>query len=279
MRATLGLALAVLAACSGSNKSTTTEPDASLGGGGGGGGGSGSGSGIVGGGSGLDPNVRQDYDDVAATLGANVHDAMMSAMTGSIDVAWGRVPAGMTEQVAGDLAIGSGGVTGTLADGLTYTMTYECHTPDHVVIPCNGAEDHVRLVVDWSGTATDGEMSMSGMTQEGVWYVRDITLNTPWVGGKGSETFNSTLATGTYAIMYSDASDHFFFDSQAPALPSQGTDAFTMTVNRTARAGVADRTFDVAADFTVTGADTATLTLDSAISFTVTLSTGAVVEQ
>jgi len=197
-------------------------------------------------------------------------------MRGSIDVAFGRVPDGFTEDVPGSLARGQGSLTGILA-GLTYTISYVCHTANEVVVACNGAEDHSRLVVKWSGSMATADVSTDGVSESGVWYVRGLAT-APHVGGKGTMTFISTLATGAYTVSLTEMSNHLVFDGAAPILPASGGDDFVLTVHRT-RDGIEDRDFVVNAHLQVIGADAATLTLDDTDTYNVTLSTGVVVHQ
>ena len=64
-------------------------------------------------------------------------------------------------------------MTGAIA-GLAATIAYECHDINHVVIPCNGAEDHTRLVLKWTGAVAAANMSIDSVNQKGVYYVRYI---------------------------------------------------------------------------------------------------------
>jgi hypothetical protein len=201
----------------------------------------------------------------------------LAAMQASVDISYGRLPANMTEDTAGGIAAGTGSVSGSLA-GLAYSLAFECHDVNHVVIPCNGAEDHVRLVVKYTGAATAANNSMDGVNEKGVFYVRYVNVPKPMYGGTGTTSFTSTLPTGVYTISFTEASAHLQFDPTTPALPSIGTDDFTLTIHRT-RDGAPDRDFNVAAHLEVTGADAATLTLDGTEIYNVTLSTGVAVHQ
>jgi len=224
-----------------------------------------------------DPSARQDYDDVATIVGANLNVAQLVAMQASVNLSYGRLPANFTEDVAGQLQTGTGSMTGTIA-GMGATIGYECHDVNHVAIPCNGAEDHVRLVLKWTGAVTAANMSMDSVNQKGVYYTRYINTMKPMFGGTGADAFTSTLPTGVYTVSYSEASAHLLFDPANPLLPSGGTDNFTLTLHRT-RDGVPDRDFNVNAALVVTGADAATLTLDGTEVYNLTLSTGVAVHQ
>jgi hypothetical protein len=217
--------------------------------------------------------MRQDDDDVASIVASNLSLSEMTAMKASVDLSYGRVPTGMTEDTPNGLAAGTGSISGMLA-GLAYSLAYECHTPDHVVIPCNGAEDQVRLVVKYSGA----DLSMDGVNAKGVFYVRDVNVQKPLYGGTGSTSFTAALMTGAYTISFTEASANLLFDPNTPSLPTSGTDDVTLTVHRT-RDGTPDRNFNVSAHLEVTGTDAAALTLDGSESYGVTLSTGVAVHQ
>jgi len=241
-------------------------------------GGGGSDMGSDGGGGGTtDPSLRQDYDDTATIVGANLNVAEIAAMQASVNLSYGRLPANFAEDTAGQLPTGKGSMTGTIA-GLAATIAYECHDINHAVIPCNGAEDHTRLVLKWTGAVAAANMSMDGANQKGVYYVRYVNVAKPMFGGTGTDAFTSTLATGVYTMSYSEASEHLLFDSVNPLLPAGGTDNFTLTIHRT-RDGAVDRDFNVNAALVVTGDDAATLTLDGTEVYNLTLSTGVAVHQ
>jgi hypothetical protein len=220
-----------------------------------------------------DPTLRQDADDVAAIVGANLNVGAMPGMRASIDVLAGRVPDGFTEDIPGSLPTGKGSMTGVLG-GLTYSIAYECHTAAEAIVPCNGAEDHSRLVVKYVGAMATADVSTDGVNEKGVFYARRPSA--PYIGGKATTTFVSTLATGLYTVSMTEASAHLAFDLTAPSLPGGGTDDIVLTVHRT-RTDVDDRDFVVNAHLEVTGADAATLTLDGLDSYSLTLSTGVVV--
>ncbi len=275
MRAFLVGFLALAAACS--SNSSTNPGDGSDTGGGGGGGGSDTGGGGGGGGGGTDPNARQDYDDTASIVASNLNVAELAAMQASVNLSYGRLPSGFTEDTAGSMNTGTGSLTGSFG-GLAATIGFECHDINHVAIPCNGAEDHVRVVLKWTGAVAGATMSTDGINEKGVYYVRYVNANKPMFGGTGTTSFNATLATGTYTVSFSEASQHLLFDPANVALPSGGTDNFTLTIHRT-RQGAPDRDFNVNAALVVTGNDTATLTLDGTEVYNLTLSTGVAVHQ
>lgn len=265
-------ALVALAACA-DNTDTMV--------GGGGGSGSGSGSDDGGGGGGDDggggdvsaADKQQDYDDVAAALGANLSASELVAMIDSVNMAYGRMPDGFTLSQGPDYVL----LDGTRG-GLTVQYKLYCRDDADLYTPCNGAENHAHVRTTYSGSLSEGDMTMDGVERTAAWIVRDLLLPTPRIGGEGTDSFASHLATGDYTLVVNDSLDHIKFDSAAPGTPIAGGVDLTINIDRTrASADPAQRTFDVAARVDFDGSDNAVLTLDGSEIYNLTLSTGAVV--
>ena len=144
---------------------------------------------------------------------------------------------------------------GSLA-GLAFSLAFECHDAAHVVIPCNGAEDHVRVVVKYSGATSGANMSMDGINEKGVFYVRYVNMARPMFGGTGPNAFTSTLSTGVYTVSYQESSAHLLFDSVTPVAAGVRYLRPTLTMHRRAKASrIATSTS--ARHLAVTGADAA----------------------
>jgi hypothetical protein len=152
-----------------------------------------------------------------------------------------------------------------------------CRNAADAIAPCNGLEDHAHVRPTYSGSLTGAAASMDGVQRTAAWIVRDFNMPTPRIGGEGTNAFASHLATGDYQIMISDSLNHLKF-APTPAMPVSGQIDLTVNVSRNRPdASPADRTFSTAIVVLFTGADTATVTLDAMQSYTLTLSTGAVV--
>jgi len=213
--------------------------------------------------------IQQDYDDVAAVVGANVNSGELSAMVDSINLSYGRIPPDLVENPPGIL-------TGT-RNGLAISYKFYCRDTADLPTPCNGLEDHLHLRVDWTGTISSANAAMDGLTRTGSWIARDIITPTPRVGGHGTTSFTASLATGVYDVSIADEFGHVKFDALAPLLPiGGGTMDLTLTVHRS-RDAVGDRDFVVTAHLDVTAPDVATISLDGVHSYDLTISSGAVV--
>jgi len=213
-------------------------------------------------------NILQDYDDVAASIGANVQSGELAAMVDSVGMAYGRLPADFIENPPGVL-IGT-------RNGLQLKYKFYCRDAAEAPLPCNGFEDHEHVHVSWTGTISSATAAVDGLTRDGNWIVRDVVTPTPRAGGHGTTAFNASMATGTYAFSFSDEFASVRFDALAPALPTAGTMDLMLTIHRT-RDVVGDRDFTATAHVEFVGPDAATISLDGVHTYDLTLSTGAVV--
>jgi hypothetical protein len=274
MRKLLFAFLALTACANDSSTDPVDDPGSdtgSDGGGGGGGGGGGSGSGS--GGEVSTTDRQQDYDDVAVSIGANVNVGELGTMFDAFNMAYGRLPDGFVVTQGPDYQL----VDGT-RNGLAIQYKLFCRDVADLYTPCNGAEDHAHVKVTYSGAAAGAATAMDGVQRTASWIVRDFTLPNPRVGGNGTDAFSAHLATGDYALTFSDLVDHVRF-STAPIDIVSGAIEMTVSVQRTrAEAVPADRAFDVGVRVEFRGGDLAAIILDEAETYNLTLSTGAVVK-
>lgn len=264
------LAMLALAACADSNSSGNPGGGPDPGGGGGGGGGSGDVS---------DADKQQDYNDVAASIGANLSAADLPSMVDAVNMAYGRMPAGYTITQKTDTL----GTTFDLVAGARggVTVQYKLYCRDGADVPttCNGVENHAHVKPVYAGSITGSAMTIDSIQRAAAWIVRDVTLPSARLGGSGTDTFSSHLATGDYQLMAMDTLKNALFDPTAPSTPSAGTLDLTINIQRTrTTATPADRSFAVTAHVQFTGPDAATLTLDGSQNYTLTVSSGAVAQ-
>ena len=242
---------------------------------GGGGGGGGSGGGDV-----SDADKQQDYNDVAASIAANLSVGELPSMVDAVNMAYGRMPQGYTTTQKTD----SAGVSYELLDGSRGGVTIEyklyCRDTADATVPCNGAENHAHVKPIYTGSVTAASASIDSIQRSASWIVRDLGLPAARVGGTGTDNFASHLSTGDYQIMAMDTLKNALFDPTTPTTPTAGTLDLTINVQRT-RSGAtpADRSFAVSAHIAFTGPDAATITLDGAQNYALTVSTGAVTKQ
>ncbi len=264
-------ALVAIAACA---DNSTTPPVGGDDDGGGSDTGSDDGSGSdTGGGDVSTADVQQDYDDVAAALGANLSASELVTMVDSVNMAYGRMPAGFTVSQGPDYLH----LEGTRG-GLTIAYKLYCRDDADLYTVCNGLENHAHVKPTYSGSVSGATTTMDGVERTAAWIVRDLTLPTPRIGGEGSDAFASHLATGDYKLVVSDTLDHVKFAS-VPGAPTAGGIDLAIHVDRTREAAdPAQRVFDVAARIDFDGSDNAVVTLDGSQIYNLTISTGAVVK-
>jgi hypothetical protein len=251
---TLLASLLALAACS--NGGGVPSGDDGSGGGGGGGGDEAA-------------QIQQDYDDVAAAVGVNINTGELAAMVDAVNMAYGRLPAGFVEDPPGSLT-GSRG-------GLSVQYKFYCRDDADAVTPCDGAENHEHVRVQYSGSISSASGAVDGLTRDGAWIVRDVATPTPRVGGEGTIAFAAMMATGSYEISVMDTFGHVLFEAASPLVPiGGGTMDLMLTVHRT-RDAVGDRDFAIAAHIDFTGRDAAIINLDGVHTYDLTVSTGVVV--
>ena len=266
------LALLACAACADSGGGTMGGGGGGAGSDTGGGGGDGGGGGGSAGGDVSAMDKQQDYDDVAASVGANLSAGDLGAMVDAVNIAYGRNPQGFTLSQGPDYQVLDG-----MRGGLTVQYRFYCRDAADNLIGCNGAEDHAHVKPTYSGSISGAAASMDGLQRSAAWIVRDLAIAVPRLGGTGTDAFASHLMTGDYQFSVTDTANKILF-APTPVDPSGGSFDLTLEVQRSrASANPADRTFTVAAHLAFTGGDAATITLDSTQNYALTLSTGAVV--
>jgi hypothetical protein len=265
------LVVLALAACSDNDNHNNggggTGPDA----GGGGGGGSGGVSAA---------DIQQDFNDVAASIAVNLSTGDLPSMVDAANMACGRNPAGFTVTDHTD----SAGVSFQTLDGsrggLTVQYKLFCRDDQDAETACNGNENHAHVKPTYTGTLAAADVSLDGIQRSAAWIVRDLDMASVRIGGAGTDTYASHLATGDYMLMSTDTLKDTLFDKSGPTVPTAGTFDLTINVQRTRQGAMpADRTFTVMAHIVFTGPDTATMTLDSTQNYALTVSTGVVVNQ
>lgn len=251
------LGLLAMSACS--SNSTTPGDD------GPGPGGSDGGGGTDGGGGGGVADRIQDYDDVAASVGANLASGDFGAIIDSVNMSYGRMPDGFALSMGPDYLILDGA-----RGGLAVRYKVYCRDDLDAITSCNGLENHAHVKPTYSGTMA----SIDGVQRTAAWIVRDFNLPEIRIGGTGTEAFSSHFATGDYVLTMTDNLDHVRFPPTVGAPTSGGIDLVIHAQRNRAGADPADRLFDVTARIDFDGSDTASLVLDGTETFTLALSTG-----
>jgi hypothetical protein len=248
------LALLALSACSDSKSTPPGDDDGS---------GSGSGSNI--------DDMARDADDVAASIGANLIGGDMIALVDTMNMAFGRSPDGFTVTQNPTYQLFTG-----MRGGLAVQYKLYCRDAANLAAPCNGLEFQAHLRPNYSGSVSGADASMDGIQRTAAWIVRNLTSAAPQIGGSGTDTFTSHLATGDYQFTITDTVDNVLF-APTPTTPVGGKLVMVINVARNrATSNPPDRSFTVNAVVTFTAPDTATITLDSTQNYELVLSTGAV---
>ena len=264
MRKILFALFALTTACA---SDSTTDPDDTNPG-------DGNGDGDGGGGGGDDPNVseadrQQDYDDVAASLGAHLSASELPIMVDSVDMAFGRMPAGFSFTDTPEARI----LEGTRG-GLNLRYELHCHDLADALTACDGLQDHSHVDFTYSGVSG----SLAGVESTANWIVRGSQRPRLWILGDGEDVFASNLPTGDYSLALSDTMQHVKFEP-TPLMPVEGSISIRVAVDRVRpAASPANRTFSVDAIVQFTR-DAATLTLDGSRTYGLDIASGAVTRQ
>jgi hypothetical protein len=272
MRAFL-LGAAVLALAAGCTDDGSKDPlndpdptdDGDDGGGGGGGGGSDDDT--------TPPDeAARDYDGVASVIGADVIGGELGGMLDMVVISEGGMPAGFN--YLGVDATNTHHAMG-VRGGLEFHYFYHCNDAGDVILPtCDGNANHSHVDVSWSGALQAGTMSISSVSLEGNWAVRDLSVDKPRVGGDGKLSLVANLG-GTDPASFNITGDATFDRVRyAPgqALPSSGKIDLLISAERTR--GTSTRTFAVAGALVFDGSTIAVLTLDASQLYSVDLTTG-----
>lgn len=224
-------------------------------------------------GSGSGDSTQQDYDGVASSIAANLSSGELPAMVDAINMAYGRTPGGYTITDKIDPT----GLPYQLLDGVRGGITIQyklyCRDAANLNAPCNGTESQAHVRPIYQGTVAAANASIDGVQRTTSWIVRDLQLPSAKLGGSGTSSFTSHLASGDYSIAITDTLKNTLFDPANPTLPTAGTLDMTMTITRS-RDGE-DRMFDVAAHLVFSTSGMATLTLDSSKSYSIAMASGS----
>jgi hypothetical protein len=219
-----------------------------------------------------DADKLQDYNDIAASIAANLSTGDLPSMVDAVNMAFGRMPAGFTITPKTDYQLLDGS-----RGGVTVQYKLYCRDSANASTPCNGAENEAHIKPTYAGSLTAASMSLDGIQRTAAWIVRDLGMPTVRLGGSGTDTLASHLPTGDYQLMISDSLKNAVFDPAMPVSPTGGALDLMINVDRTRQgASPQERTFSVTAHIAFIGNDMATLTLDNTQNYTLTISSGAI---
>lgn len=221
---------------------------------------------------------EEEYDDVATGVGA------LSASSGggetesfkdATTASKGDLPEGLAQMGKGDLQGRRGGVS--------YSWELTCTDANgRAMDACTLLTDTAHLVLHFDGDAQGATWNAS-LTRDGDWTLSDLTTDVAELNGTGS--FHADAA---FMAIYRNVSRSFVLDYEANynavkirradlALLS-GTVHYEIHAEATKSRGSHETTrqFDISADLTFNGTNTAELLLDGDHRYTVQLDRGAV---
>jgi hypothetical protein len=221
----------------------------------------------------------EDYDDVAAGLGALVSDGSGGGELGSMDDALsassGEVPTGLT-------ATGEGTFEGPRA-GLDYAYSVSCLDAAGAALSVceRDVTDTARVTVDWSGSLTLPRYSAT-IARTGDWTISGLKGETAEFNGHGTFDVDAEFmalyrpVTRTFSLSYDAVYDGILIRT-SDRMPMAGEIHYDVDARRTRERGsrTADAEFHIEA-VVVFGNGTATITLDGTRTYHVSLETGEV---
>ena len=213
--------------------------------------------------------IAQDFDQTAQVLGAHVRGefALQLAMAA---VAKGQFHAGFS-------STGDGTATGHV-DGMSYDLVYHCNdgTPEHLVVPCDGAANHAHVMVTASGSQAVGALTMDAIARSVDWEIRDILLGKARFRGPDDVSLKSNVDGTSFNVKFTATYEQVRYLPDYK-IPTYGTIDWQLHIDRTRASD--HRVFDTTAHL-VYGAqgNPTTITFDGSVTYTINLTSGAIVK-
>jgi hypothetical protein len=237
--------------------------------------------------SSMTPATSADYDDAAQTIaastatqsGGGVGAGEVMAMADSVSIALGRLPFGFLR--------GTDGRIHGSRMGVDHTFTITCQDAAGAALAtCDKTTDSATVEVKFSGELETPNITAS-VDREGSWTITGLQSATATFNGDSSFSLDTTLTsifregvTSTFSLDASASYDAITIATEDRRITG-GAASFDLAVHRTVT-GTAmgskdvDRSFEIHAQLTFNGDQTATLVLDGAHTFTIDLKTGRV---
>lgn len=233
------------------------------------------------------PATSADYDDAAQTIaastatqsGSSVGAGEVIAMADSVSIALGRLPLGF-------LRLADGRIHGSRM-GVDHSFTITCKDAAGTALAaCDKTTDSATVEVQFSGDLKTPNLTAS-VDRQGTWTITGLQGSTATLDGDSSFSLDTTLTS----IFHEGVTSSFTLDATASydAITiatmdrhvTGGSASFELKAHRTVT-GTAmgshdvDKSFDIHAELTFNGDQTATLVLDGSHTFTIDLKTGRV---
>ena len=227
--------------------------------------------------------TAEEYDDTAQAIATATSPSNngassggdVASMSATVDLSLGVTPPNIS-------LMGNGHFHGTML-GLDYDFSLTCKAAGGATAPCGPATDAATADVTWSGNLSSSVVS-ADVNRTGSWTVSGLQSNTASFSGDSTFSFDMTIHSifrpGAQATYNFDASANYnavLIDTTDGATIG-GSAAFSVTAHHMVSGTNhdVDATFDVAAQLTFHDNDTADLTLDGNVHYTIDLNTGVV---
>lgn len=225
--------------------------------------------------------TAEQYDDTAQAIASQTSTGGgggdVASMSDSVNIALGTMPVGFALS-------GNGHFQGSRL-GVAFDYAITCKNLAGLSLgTCDATTNAATVNVSWSGNFASPNLD-AAVTRDGAWAVTGLQTNTATFSGNGSFTFDATLrsifrpgVTATYNFDASAAYDAVKITT-ADRKVVDGSASFDLTAHHmvTGTTSNVDATFDVHAVVTFHADHTATLVLDGSRSYTLDLTSGAVV--
>lgn len=225
--------------------------------------------------------TAEQYDDTAQAIASQTSTSGgggdVASMSDSVNIALGTMPLGFSLS-------GNGHFQGSRL-GVAFDYAITCKNVAGLALgSCDATTNEATVAVNWSGNFTSPSLDAS-VTRDGSWSVTGLQTDTATFSGDGSFTFDATLrsifrpgVTATYNFDASASYDAVKITT-ADRKVVDGSASFDLTARHmvTGSTTNVDATFDVHAAVTFHADHTATLVLDGSRSYTLNLTSGAVV--
>jgi hypothetical protein len=218
----------------------------------------------------------RDNDELASIIAAHVR-AEFPMQLMAADISEGRVPTGFTIGAQNE----DGSFTGTGAtDALSYAFTFHCNdgSAEHLVVPCDGTAHHSHIKFEVMGSQSMGSIAMNEINRVVDWEIRDLALDKARFRGPDGLSLKTSVATNgeaaSYGIMLNATYEQVRYLA-GYTFPTFGTIDFTINTER--NRGDDRRIFNATAKLTFGSSGVPTTLAIDGITYTINLTSGAVV--
>lgn len=218
----------------------------------------------------------RDSDELASIIAAHVRGEFPMQLIAA-EISENRFPEGFSQ--TGTTA--EGGYTAVGAQGgLSFAIDYHCNdgSTAHLVVPCDGAAHHSHVKITATGSQSMGEIAMNEINRVVDWEIRDITLDKARFRGPDGLSLKTSVSTNGEAASYTVQFNAVYEQVRYLAgytFPTFGTIDFTINTDRLR--GEDKRIFNSTAKLTYGSSGVPTTLAIDGVTYTINLTSGAVV--